>query len=215
MWENPNLFKSKFVNNFLPDQLYTKLLDSKNTFFNLPSKKILSDGSIVEYTLQQHKIIPGEDYTIGTKFGYDTVETMPNDGIEYALHLQKYPEYVRTLDAIKTEVIKLTNLKPRLRSWYCLPNPNSVRFHHDYIEAEDYDRSKLVVCFLILSKDETAPGKFIASTSHSGPLRDNLGFSADVVSNTLFMHTQNLGHQYKKPANCTHSIDWISSVWAL
>ncbi len=219
-WYNPFQYRYTSKSNFLPDDLYDRLLESKHSFYSEPSKKIVNGETILD---DRDEPDSDDEYYESNTLALGDFDH--KSSLDYTLYAQRYPEWIQALDLIKAEMESYCNTEVHFRRWACIPNPPTVTFHYDFFshlvqdnehdELADIDLSKYFISFLILSPDiHSNPNQFRAGTTSQCPLPpDNIGLKADVQKNSWFMHSQNLGHQYIRSNH--HYTDFFATCWMI
>lgn len=217
-WYNPFQYKYTSKSNILPNDLYSKLLDSKESFSTEKSRKIIN-GEVI-FGLIEHS---GEnEYYVSNTLSLGEFDH--KSSLDYSLYTKDYPEWEQAIDLIKAEMERYCNAEVYFRRWAYIPNPDTVTFHFDYFthvvqnnidpEVEGIDLSKYFISFLILSDEGLESNTFKAGKTSACPIPNGIGLKVDVQANEWFMHSQNLGHQYIK-TNPLSNQDFFCTCWMI
>jgi hypothetical protein len=185
------------IDQYLNLSINKLIIDELPVFDNKDSIIILSDGSVTAQNLDPDSKPQG--HIRNNQLEENTLNTILPTG------------FLELKNKTKQLVIEKGFSKPVLRGISNFKNPDSIKWHKDYISPEmQIDPKKRIVIFYIAA-DNLIDATFMVSPGADGPGIWNLGFKLNLANNLLIGHNQNMGHEYQ--INTPHDINILSLLW--
>jgi hypothetical protein len=171
-------FQFFYKHQYLDEQLHDKIVQELDILRNSKSIEINTDGSMIEL-----------DGSYGHIRNWFDLNDHPLDSI-------LTPAIKTYKNLCKEEMIKSGMKNPILRGVLNFYNPDSIKWHKDYVEPEmQVEPTKRWITFYVACP-EKPKSTFMVGPNADGPGIWNLGFTLDLEPNMLIAHNQNLGHEY-------------------